>query len=126
MSDESPTGPAAAGDNSQNRDEIIRECAAEFTTIKKARGKLNERAGKQRKRLRDCGVEPAAFALAQRINDLDDEVAQNNYMDSFQVSWASMEAGGQLDWIRALEDHSDDGAGDASTAIEPPASQPAA
>ena len=85
-----------------NRD-VIASVAKHFREIGAARAKLNERASKQRDRLKDAGIEPAAFKLVLQIADLEDEASRQHYMDSLAATWETLGVGGALDWVSAVE-----------------------
>jgi hypothetical protein len=83
---------------------VVTSVADEFRAIKAARAKLTERAAKQRDRLTAAGLEPAAFALALRMADLEDQAAQANYMASLSTTWTALDVEtGQLDWVQNIE-----------------------
>ena len=92
---ESAEGTSNAKHNIANLNKVIKECAGEMLQIKSERGDLNERAGDIRKRLKDAGVQTAAFDFALRIQDMEQE-ARDDYLDSLQVNFEALGIGGQL------------------------------
>jgi hypothetical protein len=91
----SAPGTTNAKHNIANLNEVIRECAGEMLQIKRERGDLNERAGDIRTRLKDAGVQTAAFDFALRVKDMEQE-ARDSYLDSLQVNFDALGIGGQL------------------------------
>ena len=92
---ESAEGTTNAKHNVANLTKVIKECAGEMIKIKRERGDLNERAGDIRTRLKDAGVQTAAFDFALRIQDMEQE-ARDDYLDSLQVNFEALGIGGQL------------------------------
>ncbi len=82
-----------------NDDPVLKDIAAKFRGIKDERKLLTEEAAAQRERLTDMSIQPAAFMLAMRIADLEDQASKNQYMSSFSKSWKALSAEGQMDWI---------------------------
>jgi uncharacterized protein (DUF362 family) len=78
---------------------VLKAVAERMRALQEARVVLNADMADQRKRLRDMGIEPKAYALALRIADLDDAAAKNNYMRSFSDSFSALSDGGQIDWL---------------------------
>ena len=92
---ESAEGTTNAKHNIANLNKVIKECAAEMLQIKRERGDLNERAGDIRTRLKEAGVQTAAFDFALRVQDMEQE-ARDSYLDSLQVNFDALGIGGQL------------------------------
>ena len=92
---ESAEGTSNAKHNVANLDKVSKECAATMLQIKRERGDLNERAGDIRTRLKDAGVQTAAFDFALRVQDMEQE-ARDDYLDSLQVYFEALGIGGQL------------------------------
>ena len=87
--------------NVKSRGLILAEIGAEFRQINAERARQNDRAGTQRKRLRELDVNPQAFLLTLRLADLEDGAARDSWMDAFHEAWSALGIGGQLDWIAA-------------------------
>ena len=92
---ESAPGTTNAKHNIANLNKVIKECAGEMLQIKRERGDLNERAGDIRTRLKEAGVQTAAFDFALRVQDMEQE-ARDSYLDSLQVNFDALGIGGQL------------------------------
>jgi hypothetical protein len=77
--------PAAAGDNSAASHDILREVSAAYASIDEGRAKLNDDAGKQRKRLRDAGISIPEFMMARRWADEEiEEEDRTTYFDNLK------------------------------------------
>ncbi len=97
---ESAEGTSNAGHNVANISKVIRECAGQMIQIKTERGKLNERAGDIRERLKDAGVQTQAFDLAVRLQDMEQQ-ARDDYLDSLKLNFAALSIGATLDMFTA-------------------------
>ncbi len=101
---ESAEGTSNAKHNVANLNKIIKECAVEMSRIKRERGDLNEQAGDIRARLKDAGVQPAAFDFALRVQGMEQE-ARDNYLESLRLNFDALGIGLQSDmfWDTDLE-----------------------
>ncbi len=97
---ESAEGTSNAKHNIANLSKVIKECATEMMQIMKERGGLNERAGDIRKRLKDAGVQTAAFDFALRVQNMEEE-ARQSYLESLQINFEALGIGGQSDLFPA-------------------------
>ena len=93
---ESAEGTSNAKHNVANLEKVIKECAAEMSKIKTERFGLNERSGEIRKRLREAGVQTAAFEFALKVQDMEQE-ARDSYLDSLRVNFEALGIGSQGD-----------------------------
>lgn len=73
---------------------MIAGCAGQMNEIDDERKDLNERAGDIREKLRNSGVQVAAFNFARRLDKMDAE-ARGEYLDSLRINMESMGIGGQ-------------------------------
>ena len=73
---------------------LIKECAGQMKDIKAERQTLNERAGEIRKRLKDAGVQTAAFDFALRVEEMEEE-ARDSYLDSLRLNFDALAIGAQ-------------------------------
>ena len=90
----SPEGTMGARHNIANLEVVIKECAAAMLMIKRERGGLNERAGDIRTRLKEAGVQTAAFDFALRVQDMEQE-ARSSYLESLRVNFDALGIGSQ-------------------------------
>ena len=97
---ESAPGTTNAKHNIANLNKVIKECAGEMIQIKRERGGLNERAGDIRTRLKEAGVQTAAFDFALRVQDMEQE-ARDSYLESLRVNFEALGIGGQGDMFPA-------------------------
>lgn len=84
------------------RKTIINECVSGVLAIKKARKDLNEEMGDIRQRLRDAGIQTAAFDFAVRLKEMEQE-ARDNYLDGLQECYEAMALGGQINFVAVAE-----------------------
>ena len=73
---------------------LVRDCASEMNRIDEERKELNEQAGDIRQRLKDAGVQVAAFNFSRRLDKMEAE-ARNEYLDSLRINMESMGIGSQ-------------------------------
>lgn len=73
---------------------LIADCAREMNGIDDERKELNERAGDIREKLRDSGVQVAAFNFSRKLDKMEAE-ARDEYLDSLRINMESMGIGGQ-------------------------------
>ena len=106
---ESAEGTSNAKHNVANLNKVIKECAVEMKQINVERGDLNERAGDIRTRLKDAGVQPAAFQFALRIQDMEQE-ARDNYLDSLRLNFDALGIGMQGDMFAPMADETEQSA----------------
>lgn len=83
--------------NAQARDVIIQECASSMRDIKRQRAELNEEAAGIRERLKNAGINKAAFEAALRIADMDDDAARDDYLDGLRENFRAMGIGFQAE-----------------------------
>lgn len=88
--------------NVADLNKLIRECARDMAEIKKERSALNERAGDIRKRLKDAGVQTAAFDYAFRVQQMEAE-ARNEYIDALRINFEALGIGGSVDMFESME-----------------------
>lgn len=91
--DSAVTADTTAGHNSGERAKIMQECAEEMREIKAARSELNERASEVRERLENAGIHVKAFEAMLRITDMDDQAAQDSYLDGLREAAAALQPG---------------------------------
>lgn len=82
------------GSNVAGLRSLIAGCAAEMRDIIEERKALNERASEIRERLRDAGVQTAAFDYAMRMQRLEQE-ARDAYFDTLRVAFEALGIGEQ-------------------------------
>lgn len=102
--------------NVKNLNKLIRECAGQMVEIKRQRAELNEQAGEIRQRLKDSGVQTAAFDYAVRVSQMEQE-ARGEYIDSLRINFEALGIGGQGDLFPDMDEKGAD---------EQPAEQPSA
>lgn len=105
LSDASPDD-APAGNPQHNVGDLkkmIRECASSMLDIRSERRELNERAGDIRKRLKDAGIQTAAFDYAVRMTEMEQE-ARDSYLDTLSLAFETLGISEQLDWVKSLAD----------------------
>lgn len=100
---ESAPGTTNAKHNIANLNKVIKECAVEMLQIKRERGGLNERAGDIRTRLKDAGVQTAAFDFALRVQDMEQE-ARDSYLESLHINFDALGIGMQGDMFTPMAD----------------------
>ncbi len=80
--------------NVADLNKLIAECRDGMIEINAERKELNGRAGDIRERLRNSGVQIAAFNFALKLHDMESE-ARNDYIDSLRLNMEAMSIGSQ-------------------------------
>jgi hypothetical protein len=93
---------AGIGHNVADLKKMIQDCAKSMIEIKGERKDLNERAGDIRQKLRDAGVQTAAFDYAVRLFEMEQE-ARGSYMDTLRLSMEALSVGEQGSLLAAFE-----------------------
>lgn len=82
---------------------LIRDCARDMVEIKRERSELNERAGEIRQRLKDAGVQTAAFDFAVRVQQMEAE-ARNDYIDALRINFEALGVGESADMFAPMDE----------------------
>ena len=86
------------GHNVADLNKLIRNCAQEATQIKRERQELNERMGDIRKKLKESGIQTAAFDFALRLMEQEAD-ARAEYLDQLSVNFEALGIGRQHSFL---------------------------
>lgn len=73
---------------------LIAGCTQQMNGIDAERKELNERANDIREKLRNSGIQVAAFDFSRKLDKMETE-ARDDYLDSLRINMEAMGIGGQ-------------------------------
>ena len=95
MAKDLKTDGAAPPPNADARADVMRECASDMEDIIEQRHAINQKAGKIRERLRECGHDVPSFMAALRLKGMEDDAARDTYIEGLREAFLTLNIGTQ-------------------------------